>query len=162
MKTREQGIFEAVVAEAAGVSLQQLHVDYAVDVPGLLGHMEVSLRMTLVPGVSCGAVAASVREAIQSGLLLHVWIYVCTFRMDIYMYMGHMCGTCIWDMYISTLAPYLSSCGAVAASVKSFSAVFQHIQGWIYSAIVHIQMYTYVCFYIWIYAYMYIYTYIYI
>jgi len=69
MKMREQGIFEAVVAEAAGVSLQQLHVDYAVDVPGLLGHMEVSLRLTLAPGVSCGAVAANVRQAVQSGKL---------------------------------------------------------------------------------------------
>ena len=36
-----QGIFEAAVAQAAGVSLKQMHVDYAVDVPGLLGHMEV-------------------------------------------------------------------------------------------------------------------------
>jgi len=69
MTKREQGIFEAAVADAAGVSLQQLHVDYAVDVPGLLGHMEVSLRMMLSPGVSCGAVAASVREAVQGGKL---------------------------------------------------------------------------------------------
>jgi len=69
MTTREQGIFEAAVADAAGVSLQQLHVDYAVDVPGLLGHMEVSLRMMLSPGVSCGAVAANVRQAVQGGKL---------------------------------------------------------------------------------------------
>lgn len=69
MKTREQGIFEAAVADAAGVSLQQLHVDYAVDVPGLLGHMEVSLRMVLSPGLSCGAVAARVRDSVQTGKL---------------------------------------------------------------------------------------------
>jgi hypothetical protein len=69
MSKREQGIFEAAVADAAGVSLQQLHVDYAVDVPGLLGHMEVSLRMVLSPGLSCGAVAARVRESVQTGKL---------------------------------------------------------------------------------------------
>lgn len=69
MSKREQGIFEAAVADAAGISLQQLHVDYAVDVPGLLGHMEVSMRMVLSPGLSCGAVAACVRESVQTGKL---------------------------------------------------------------------------------------------
>ena len=46
-----------------------MHVDYAVDVPGLLGHMEVSLRLRVVAGMSCGGVAARLRHAVQSGQL---------------------------------------------------------------------------------------------
>ena len=69
MHQRQQGMLEAAVAEAAGVSLQQLRVDYAIDVPGLAGHMEASLRMLLVPGVSCAAVATKVRKAVESGQL---------------------------------------------------------------------------------------------
>jgi hypothetical protein len=46
-----------------------MHVDYAVDVPGLLGHMEVSLRLRVVAGMSCGGVAARLRRAVQSGQL---------------------------------------------------------------------------------------------
>ncbi len=47
----------------------QMHVDNAVDVPGLLGHMHVSLQVRLVAGMSCAAVVNLVRQAVQSGRL---------------------------------------------------------------------------------------------
>jgi hypothetical protein len=40
-----QGILEAALAAVGGVSLRQLHLHYAVHVPGLLGHMEVCVSV---------------------------------------------------------------------------------------------------------------------
>ena len=47
-----------------------MHVDNAVDDLGLLGHMQVSIRVRLMVGnMSFAAVVARVRQAVQSGQL---------------------------------------------------------------------------------------------